>query len=120
MKKFKIAYYVFTGLLTVMLLLSVIGFYFINNDQAQVAFIALGYPTYIIIPLGIAKLFGLAAIWTGLSATLKEWAYAGFFFNFILATYAHIAVSDGEFGGGLIALVLLIGSYISNSKVTAA
>lgn len=118
MKKYTIAYYVFTGLLTAMMLFSVIGFYFINNDQAQVAFTSLGYPTYIIIPLGIAKLLGLVAIWTSISPTLKQWAYAGFFFNFVLACSAHIAIGDKEFGGAVIALVFLMGSYLSYSKIS--
>ncbi len=35
-------------------------------------------------------ILGLIAIWSNKSATLKEWAYAGFFFNFVLAFLAEV------------------------------
>lgn len=51
-----------------------------------------------------------------MSKTLKEWAYAGFFFDFVLAFFAHFMVNDGEFGGALIAILLVSVSYISWKK----
>jgi len=49
---------------------------------------------------------------------LKEWAYAGFFFDFVLAFFAHFMVNDGEFAPALVALVLLFTSYGSWKKLT--
>lgn len=111
MKRDKIIYYVTTGLLSVMMLMSV-GMYFFNNAQIQEVFQALGYPTYVIYPLGVAKLLGVIALWMPSFKAIKEWAYAGFFFNFTLAFFAHQMIGDGEQGGALIALVLLALSYI--------
>ncbi len=112
MKNKKLLYWVSTGLLTAMMLMSV-GMYFFKHQDISMAFTSFGYPTYLIYPLGIAKLLGLAAIWYNKSSVLKEWAYAGFFFNFILAFFAHFMIGDGEQMGALMAFILLIISYYS-------
>ena len=115
MKTNKIVYYVATGLLTVLMLFSVSMYLFKNADIQQV-FTSFGYPTYIIYPLAIAKLLGLFAIWNPKFTVIKEWAYAGFFFNFVLAFFAHFMIGDGEQMGAIIALVLVITSYIFYKK----
>jgi hypothetical protein len=118
MKTNKIVFWVATGLLSAMLLMSAIYMYIINHDtMAVVAFENLGFPTWIIYPLAIAKILGVIAITTRKSAKIKEWAYAGFFFNFVLAASAHLAVGDGEHWGAIIALVLLIVSYVFGEKM---
>ncbi len=115
MKRDKIIYYVATGLLTVMLLMSA-GMYVFNNVVVSELFVSFGYPTYIIYPLAIAKVLGLIALWNPNFITLKEWAYAAFFFEFILAFFAHYMVGDGEQIGAVIAMVLLLASYIFNKR----
>lgn len=116
MKSLKITYYVFTGALTAMMLLSV-GKYFSDIPAMQEGFKALGHPGYLVIPLGIMKLLGLVAVWTKKVKFLTEWAYAGFFFNFQLAWMAHLAVGDDKVIGGFIATFLLLGSYITYKKL---
>jgi len=116
LKQEKIIYYTTTGLLTVMMIMSV-GMYLFNHEMMAETFTKLGYPSYIIYPLAGAKVLGLIAIWTNLSKTLKEWAYAGFFFDFILAISAHINIADGEHIPAIIALVLLLTSYIYSKKI---
>ncbi|WP_435415976.1 DoxX family protein [Polaribacter aestuariivivens] len=116
MKTNKIIYYISTGLLTLLMLFSV-SMYFFNNAEIQAAFTSFGYPTYIIYPLAIAKILGLITIWFVSNKSLKEWAYAGFFFNFVLAFFAHYMISDGEHMGALLAIVLLFVSYIFSKKV---
>ncbi len=116
LKQEKIIYYTTTGLLTVLMLISV-GMYLFNHEMMAETFTKLGYPSYIIYPLATAKILGLIAIWTNLSNTLKEWAYAGFFFDFILALFAHINVADGEHIPAIIALVLLSISYHYGKKL---
>ena len=54
----------------------------------------LGYPLYIMKILGLAKVLGGIAILTGRSPRLKEWAYAGFAFDFLGATASHLLASD--------------------------
>jgi len=74
-------------------------------------FIAIGYPTYLIMPLMIAKFLGLIAIWSNRSHMLKEWAYAGFFFLLLLAMTAEINAPDPDYFSPPIALFLLLTSY---------
>lgn len=88
MKSDKIIYYSSTGLLTLLMLMSS-GMYIFNNEGVKEMFINFGYPTYIIYPLATAKLFGVLAIWNPKFKALKEWVYAGFFFDFVLAFFAH-------------------------------
>ena len=116
MKTTKIVYFVATGLLTLLMLFSA-GMYIFNNAEVAKIFTLLGYPTYVIYPLAIAKLLGLVAIWSNYSKSLKEWAYAGFFFDFVLALAAHLAVNDGDGIGAVLALVFLAGSYIAGKKL---
>ncbi len=104
-----------TGLLTVLMCFSA-GMYLLNHDTVVGFFTELGYPTYIIYPLAIAKILGLVAIWTNKSRSLKEWAYAGFFFDFVLAWVAHIDAGHGVFQLAGIALVLLFVSYLYDRK----
>ena len=55
----------------------------------------LGYPSYIIPALGLGKVLAILAIlWPGLPR-LKEWAYAGIFFNMAGAIVSHVARDDG-------------------------
>jgi hypothetical protein len=54
----------------------------------------LGYPSYIIPALGLGKVLAILAIlWPGLPR-LKEWAYAGIFFNMMGALVSHVARKD--------------------------
>ena len=116
MNKFKIAYYVSTGLLTLMMLGSA-GMYLFNTADVQEVFVKLGYPAYIVIPLAIVKLAGIATIWFVKNKSLKEWAYAGFFFDFVLAFTAHVMVGDGEQWASLFAAIMLLSSYFSMKQL---
>ncbi|WP_041632753.1 DoxX family protein [Maribacter sp. HTCC2170] len=112
----KIIYWIATALLTLLVLFSA-GMYFFNHGEVVKAFTALGFPTYIIYPLATLKVLGLIVILTNIGGNLKEWAYAGFFFNFVLAFFAHVMVSDGEQFGALMALVFLLTSYFLGKRV---
>lgn len=116
MKSQKYIYWASTGLFTVMMLFSA-GMYIFNHAEIVEAFGKLGYPAYIIYPLAIAKLLGLVAIWTKLSKTLTEWAYAGFFFNAVLAFSAHMMIGDGGFPPALLAIILILTSYSFYKKL---
>jgi hypothetical protein len=52
----------------------------------------LGYPKYIIPFLGVAKILGAVVLLIPSLRRVKEWAYAGFFFDLVGATYSIIAV----------------------------
>lgn len=82
--------------------------------MVQENFTNLHFPVFIIYPLGIAKALGLVAILSNKSKVLKEWAYACFVFNTILAVGAHVNVGDGKFSPALICLILFVLSYFSS------
>ena len=115
MKTQKILYYIVTGLFTALMLFSA-GMYFTKYDQMVQGFTNFGYPTYIIYPLAIVKILGLIVIWQPMYKTIKEWAYAGFFFNAVLAFFAHYMIGDGEQTGAIVAIVLLLTSYYLGKK----
>lgn len=117
MKTTKIIYYVSTALLTALMLFSA-GMYFFKHQEVATMFSNFGYPTYIIYPYAVAKILGIVAIWFIPIKTIKEWAYAGFFFAFILAFFAHIMIGDGEQMGTVLAMVFLITSYITKKKIS--
>ena len=118
MKRNKIIFYIATGLLTVLILFSV-SMYVFNYDEVATMFTKFGYPTYIIYPYAVAKLLGVAALWIPSFKAIKEWAYAGFFFAFILAFFAHLMIGDGEQGGAIVAWVLLLVSYHFQQKINS-
>lgn len=80
----------------------------------------LGYPEYFGTMLVVFKVLGtLVLIIPQAPARMKEWAYAGFVFDFIFACGSHWAV-DG-FGGQtifpLIVLAILLISYVTYHKL---
>ena len=94
--------------------------YAVQTEMVSDVFARLGYPTYLVYLLGTLKVLGVIAIVTRRSTLLKEWAYAGFFFNFVLAAAAHIVVDGGEAIPLLVAIVLLLVSRFYDPKVFGA
>jgi len=117
MKVAKFIYWISTGLLTALMLFSAYN-YFFKTEMIMGFFEHLGYPTYLVYPLAIAKILGLVAIWTKLSTTLKEWAYAGFFYDVVLAAVAHLKAGDGSAAFALAGIVFVLASYFSEQYVS--
>jgi len=93
--------------------------YFFNYAHVSEEFGNLGFPLWIIYPLAVLKIIGVATLWIkALPSLLREWAYAGMFFNVLLAFVAHVMVSDGEQWGALVALILIVLSRFSLSKIS--
>jgi hypothetical protein len=116
MNRDKIIYWGSTGLLSLLMIVSA-SMYFLNYSQIAAIFSSLGYPTYLVYPLAVLKILGVLAILTKWSRFLKNLAYAGFFFDFVLATSAHINAGDGQVGIAVLALLLLIVSYAFDRKL---
>jgi len=114
--KTKFLYYGSTVLLTLIMLFSV-SEYFFNHEFIRGAFQHLGYPIYLIYPMAISKILGLIAIWSRKSQLLTGLAYAGFFYNVILAFFAHIAVSDNAQWIAVASIIALIPSYFSSKRL---
>lgn len=54
----------------------------------------LGYPAYLAMILGVWQLLGATAIVAPVTPRMKEWAYAGMFFNLTGAAASHVAAGD--------------------------
>lgn len=120
MRKVKIAYWVCTLLFAGFMIFSAIPN--ITQDKETVEFITnLGYPEYFIPFLGIAKLLGALVLIIPGFPGIREWAYAGLFFDLTGAVYSIIAVFG--FDWGMLTMLPIFGfgiaSYILNKKVYA-
>ena len=90
-----IAYWIITTLLAASYALG--GIMYVGRvPQAIEGVIALGYPVYFIVLLGAWKALGTIAIMIPRTPLLKEWAYAGMFFNLTGA-----AISNGVMAMGI-------------------
>ncbi len=73
----------------------------------------LGYPAYVLTILGAWKVPCAAALLAPRSPRLKEWAYAGAFFNYTGAAASHLFVGDevGKWAGPLVFAAILLASW---------
>ena len=73
----------------------------------------LGYPAYILKILGPFKILGVIVLAVPGLLRVKEWAYAGFFFDFTGAFLSHVYNGDSIdlIWPALIATLVLLGSY---------
>ena len=112
-KKHKIIYWIATIWLA--LGMASTGIVQIIQMDAEVEnFTTLGYPTYLLTLVGIAKILGVVVLLMPKAPLLKEWAYAGFFFTMSGAIISHIASSDqvnGIFGPLLLLVLTLLSWY---------
>jgi hypothetical protein len=105
----KILFWGATGIMSFIFAFSAFN-YFFNYEMIAGFFDNFGFPRWIIYPLAVAKVLGIVAVWSNLSQWLKEWAYAGFFFDAVLAFTAHYIAEDG---GGLFSAVAIVTVLIS-------
>lgn len=112
MKKTGITYWVFTAFAGAFMLMTAIPD-LLQVPSALGIISHLGYPDYLLPFLGVAKLFGVAALVVPRFPRVKEWAYAGLIFDLLGAFYSHLSVGDGPGNWlfSIIGLVLVIGSY---------
>ena len=69
----------------------------------------LGYPLYFATILGVWKVLGAITIVAPRLPRLKEWAYAGFFFDLTGAAASRVFVGDGlAEGGGVVAPLVFL------------
>lgn len=80
----------------------------------------LGYPEYFGNALVVFKVLGVLALITPkIPKRIKEWAYAGFGFDFIFAAISHAAVDgiNGQTFFPFVALAILAVSYVYYHKL---
>ena len=119
MKKTKIIYWIFTGIMCAMLGIGSVFNVISSPEAVELISHHLGYPTYLVPFLGVAKLLGLVAILIPGFPRLKEWAYAGITFDLIGAVYSHIAIGApaSEWAPLFILIGFVAGSYIFYHKL---
>jgi len=91
MKKLNILYWVSTGFTALFMGASGVQNALVTQGSIDLITNDLHYPEYIIPFLGVAKVLGSAGILLPVGARLREWAYAGLFFDFIGAMYSGVA-----------------------------
>jgi len=72
-------------------------------------------PSYLLVLLGFLKVLGVLALWFSPYRWIKEWAYAGFVFDFVGAIFAFMYLGKFPFPDIImapIALLLCIWSYV--------
>lgn len=90
------AYWISTIIFALMAIMD--GFGGITRQQAGIDVMQhLGYPVYFLSIVGFAKILGAAAILQTRFVTIKEWAYAGFAFNFLGAFASRAFMGDSAF-----------------------
>ncbi|WP_295676302.1 DoxX family protein [uncultured Mucilaginibacter sp.] len=121
MKKINIIYWVSTILILLLMLWSAIGSFMKNPDAAKMM-AQMGYQAYVFHFLAVAKILGIIAILTPGFPRLKEWAYAGFTFDLIGATYSMYATGFPvtNWAPMFIFIAILAVSYIYYHKRVAA
>jgi DoxX-like protein len=109
----KTAYWASTGIAALALLGALT--YLTGNEQVVAGFAKAGYPQHLRIVLGIVKPVAAIVLLLPGFALLKEWAYAGVTFAWVMAFIS--AYSTGEAVKTwilpLVLLVLLIVSYVT-------
>ena len=114
-KTINILYWVFTILFAALMIFSAYGSILVNEDAKTLIHDQLGYPVYFIPFTGYAKVIGAIVILIPGLKTIKEWAYAGLFFDLIAVVYSSIALAgkiDPMMASMLIWFVPGILSYI--------
>ena len=109
----KIAYWSCTAIVAVMLLFALT--YLTGNEQVVSGFTKAGYPQHLRIVLGIAKPAAAIVLLLPGLALLKEWAYAGVAFTWIMAFISAYSAGEGAQVWSLppVLLSLLIVSYLT-------
>lgn len=92
MKTNKIVYWISTVLFAAFMIFSAVPNIMVDQQSIDL-FTSLGYPKYLISFMGWLKLLGAIVILVPGFPRIKEWAYAGLFFDLFGATYSALTVS---------------------------
>jgi len=91
-----ILYWIFTILFAALMIFSAVGGVQPSAESIKFLHDRMGYPIYFIQFISIAKLLGSIAILIPGLNRIKEWAYAGLFFDLAGAVYSGVAAA-GKF-----------------------
>lgn len=122
MKKINIIYWISTLLICFVMAGSGIAGLMASPESVKMMHEHMGYPVYFLYFISIAKILGAIAILMPGFPKLKEWAFAGFAFDLIGATWSTFATGTTVVQNlpMLIFFALLAVSYIYYRKRLAA
>lgn len=112
MKKVNTIYWITTGLFCAFMLFSAIPDILMVPEATVFMEEHLGYPAYFTPFIGIAKTLGVIALLIPGYPRVKEWAYAGLFFDLVGAVYSNLMV-DGFLPGMLVMVLPFAFFFIS-------
>ena len=125
-KTTKRIFHISTAILTLMYLGGALR-YFVEFQAMSDIFVALGFPRWLHPVLGVTKLLAVVSLlainlnWSVVPRWLKEWTFAGIFFNASLAFLAHQMAGDALSLSvpALLATAMVIVSRVSYARVSA-
>ncbi len=106
-KTINIIYWISTILFALLMIFSAVGGLQPSQQAIDLLHSNMGYPIYFIQFISIAKLLGSIAILIPGLNRIKEWAYAGLFFDLAGALYSGIA-SAGKFDPMMLTMLFWI------------
>ena len=110
-KGLKITYWIVTIIFALFMLFSGVSG-IVGSEVGNEVMESLGYPLYLNIILGFAKILGSVAIIQTKWKTIKEWAYAGFTFDIVGASMS-FALSGMGISATFMPLVFLVVMFVS-------
>ena len=94
-KTINLIYWISTIIFAGLIIFASVGGIEPSQQSVKLIHDQLGFPVYFIPFISIAKLLGAVVILIpGLNKSLKEWAYAGLFFDLAGAWYSGLAISE--------------------------
>lgn len=119
-KRNRIIFWISTGLFSAFMLSSAVPNILSTKEWVDI-FTMLGYPVYLLPFIGVAKLLGVIALLVPGFPRIKEWAYAGLFFDLTGAVFS--ALSVGGFNPQMLGMLVPYGlgaiSYIYHHKLVS-
>lgn len=116
MRAQKIIYWIATGLLSALFLYSAFT-YLTDTSVIEGNYQDFQYPSYLVIPMALAKIIAIIFIVLRKPKWVMEWAYAGLFFDMVLASFAHYSINDPGITLPLVGIILLLISYFFGKTV---
>lgn len=71
----------------------------------------LSFPEWLLVPQATAKALGLIALFQTRSQLLKDFAFAGFLYNLLLALGAHLSIGEAQVGLAIFGLVVWVFAF---------
>jgi DoxX-like family len=107
-----ITYWTLTVLFCALLLLSSSGG-FLQTDETRQMMALLGYPMQLLVIISIGKVLAVIALVQQRYVAIKEWAYAGLFYDFVCAAIAwEVAGNRANAFSLAIPLTLMTAHYV--------